>query len=498
MAFLPLDIKPGIKTNGTDYQNKGNWIDADLVRFENGFLTNIGGWRKLKTTPLDGTPISAYAYTTNNSKPVLAIGTRRKIYVLYNEIWYNITPTGYVDDTQNSPLGYGAYQYGMETYGDARSQSGLAFNTKPISFDNFGENLIICSGSDGKVYQWQPSSPSALATQISNSPTGVEGILVSNERHIFCFGNGTDKKQIRWSSREAPTVWTPASTNTAGDLNVTTGGNIIGGVRYGSEILVFTDVGLQKVYYTGAPLLYGIQEAGKNCRATSMRTVVSTGNFVSWLGDNSFYIYDGQVRRIPSDVHDYVFDNINYTYRTTSCGGHNQLFNEIWWFFPSGDSKVPNKYIIWNYMDNNWSIGSLDRSMWLDQGVMDYPIACDSDGNVYEHESNNIITSPNIGNSVPFATTGAIEIAQGDRLAQVNKIIPDSESVNVPGVTLSFKGRQTPLGAEEDFGSFAFNNSGYQDCRFSARQVNMKVTGDTSQDFKVGNVRLDVRARGRR
>lgn len=498
MAFLPLDIKAGIKTNGTDYQNKGNWIDADLVRFENGFLTNIGGWKKIKQTALDGTPISAFAYTTNNSKPVLAVGTRAKIYVLFDNQWYNITPTGYIDDTQASPLGYGAYLYGRETYGDARSQSGLAFDTKPISFDNFGENLIICSASDGKVYQWLPSSPSALATQISNSPTGVNGILVSSERHIFCFGNNSDKKQIRWSSREAPTVWTPATTNTAGDLTVTTGGNVLGGVRYGSEILVFTDIGLQKIYYSGAPLLYGIQEAGTNCRTSSMRSIVSTGNFVAWMGDNSFYIYDGQVRKIPSDVHDYVFDNINYPYRATSCGGHNQLFTEIWWFFPSGESKVPNKYVIWNYVDNVWSIGNLDRSVWLDQGVLDYPVACSSDGIVYEHESGLLSSSLNLGNRKPFATSGAIEIAQGDRLAQVNKIIPDSESETKPGVTISFKGKQTPLGNEEDFGSFTFNESGYQDCRFSARQVNLKVEGDTTQDFKVGNIRIDVKARGRR
>ena len=40
--------------------------------------------------------------------------------------------------------------------------------------------------------------------------------------------------------------------------------------------------------------------------------------------------------------------------------------------------------------------------------------------------------------------------------------------------------------------------SGYQDCRFSAEQVNLKVEGDTTQDFKVGNIRIDVKARGRR
>ena len=232
MAVFPIQPKPGIKTNGTDYQNKGNWINSNLVRFENGFLTNVGGWRKIKSTALDGTPISGYAYTTNASKQVLAIGTRRKIYVLFDNQWFEITPSGYVNDMGQSPLGFGAHIYDNETYGDARSQSGLAFDTKNISFDNFGELLIISSASDGKVYQWNPASPSAIATQITNSPTGVNGIVVSNERHIFCFGNSSDKKQIRWSSRETTNVWTPQTTNTAGDLTIQTGGNIVGGIRY--------------------------------------------------------------------------------------------------------------------------------------------------------------------------------------------------------------------------------------------------------------------------
>ena len=103
-----------------------------------------------------------------------------------------------------------------------------------------------------------------------------------------------------------------------------------------------------------------------------------------------------------------------------------------------------------------------------------------------------------LGASVPFCTTGPIELGNGDNYVQCNQIIPDSEANTLPGVTLSFTGRFTPLGAETDFGSFTFDNDGYTDARFSARQVQMKVTGDTTQDFELGNVRLDVVTRGRR
>jgi hypothetical protein len=222
------------------------------------------------------------------------------------------------------------------------------------------------------------------------------------------------------------------------------------------------------------------------------------------MGENSFFIYDGSVKEIPCEVNDYIFDNLYYLNRETVAGGHNSNFNEIWWFFPSDatastSNPVPDNYVIWNYKENVWSIGSMERTCWTDQGVFDYPIACDSAGNVYQHESKSLFNSPSLGTSVPFCESGPIEIGNGDNYMQCNQIIPDSEANSLPGVTLSFKGRFTPLGPETDFGSFSFDSSdGYTDARFSARQVQMKVTGDTNQNFKVGKIRLDLKKRGRR
>ena len=54
------------------------------------------------------------------------------------------------------------------------------------------------------------------------------------------------------------------------------------------------------------------------------------------------------------------------------------------------------------------------------------------------------------------------------------------------------------MGSESDFGSFTFENDGYTDARFSARQVQMRVNGSTTQDFQVGNIRVDAKPRGKR
>ena len=589
MALFPITPPAGIVKNGTDYANKGRWVDGDLVRFENGYLKPIGGWGYFKDNPVgtfysgtvgtttssntltitttaahgfgvgetiylesfDATggvpqaeintsfsiasvpstttftvsvstsatstatssastvikaeiPIGMYSYKANNGEEVLAIGTRAGVNVLYNDTWYDITPSGFIGDDVITSTGYGAYHYGVEDYGDERSTSALNFDTKSFSFDNWGEHLVFCFAGDGKLYQWRPNagggSPDTIATAITNAPTGCQALVVSNERHLIAIGAGGDPRKIAWSDREDNTNWTSTARNTAGDLQIPTGGKANYAVKWQNDIIIFTDVGINRLYYTGSPFVYGIQDAGVNCKAISARSITSAGGFLSWISENSFFSFDGTLRELKSDVHDYIFDNIQVNTQKATFGTHNIDFNEIWWFFPVGDvdQLTPNKYVIWNYIDNVWSIGSMDRSCWVDQGVFNHPISCDSNGFVYEHDKRPLFNSPNLGDQVPFATTGPLEINNGDRLAQINQILPDEESNSLPGITIGFTGKNTPLGTETDFGNFTFETDGYTDARFTARQLSMKVTGSLTQDFQVGNIRLDIKPRGRR
>lgn len=502
MALLPVTPPAGIVKNGTDYANKGRWVDGNLVRFENGFLKPIGGWSKLRATALDGEPIGMYAYKDNLGASVLAVGTREKVYVLYDNAWTDITPVGFVNDASNDPLGYGAYHYDVEDYGDVRSQSGLPLDSGHFSFDNWGEDLIFCFSGDGKIYKWRPVSggtADTIATVVTNAPTGCQAIMVTNERHLVAIGSGGDPRKVAWSDREDRNNWTSKATNTAGDVQIPTGGRALLAVKYQNDTIVFSDTGIDRMSYVGSPFIYGITAAGANCKAVSRRSIVQTGNFLAWMGENSFFVYDGVVREIPCDVHDYVYDQLNVPGRKACWGGHNSNFNEIWWGFPSGEGQyLANKYVIWNYRENVWSIGELDRGCWIDQGAFDYPISGDSLGFVYEHESTTLSNSPNLGSAVPFATSGPIELGNGDNYVQCNQIIPDEEANALPGVTIGFKGKFTPLGPTTDFGNFTFESDGYTDARFTARQVQMTVTGSTTQDFQVGNIRLNLRNRGRR
>ena len=78
MALIEIHRFCRIVKNGTDYANKGRFVDGDLVRFENGHLKPLGGWTLFRQNPV-GTFYSA-TVTTTASSSTLTITTSSGIY----------------------------------------------------------------------------------------------------------------------------------------------------------------------------------------------------------------------------------------------------------------------------------------------------------------------------------------------------------------------------------------------------------------------------------
>lgn len=502
--LLPITPPAGVVANGTQYSVKGRWVDSDLVRFQEGHLEPIGGWQLLSGTALTGGAVrQMFAYRDNGFDPILAVATDDKVHTLYLSNFDEITPAGFVgaSGSGNLAYGFGAGPYGEESFGDARTVSGLKKKAINITFDSFGEDLLFCSSGDGKIYRWQPNSgsaPDAAGAVLTNAPVANTAVAVTNERHVLALGAGGDPRKVQFSDQEAPTTWTPTATNLAGSIILQTQGSLMAGVRYKTDMLLFTDEDVHRMYYVGAPLAYGVQKVGSACGPLSPRCIVPTGNFIAWLSENGPVVYDGFVRQLPCEVHDFIYDNLNSNAHELVCGGSNSVNSEIWWFFPTTEDDRNSKYVIYNYQEKVWSVGELERGAWIDRGAFDVPLAGDKDGFLYEHERGTLSAASGIGTRKPFCKTGPIEVGTGDRVAYVNRIIPDEESNSVGCVSFAFKGRQTPLGTEYDLGTFNIDADGYTDCRFSARQVQMTVEGVTDRSWKLGQVRLEGALRGRR
>jgi len=92
MPISKLQFRPGIDKQNTQYGAEGGWIDCDNVRFRYGVPEKIGGWEPAVGNNLIGAARDIHTFTDNDGDSIAAIGTDRKLYVYYNNAFYDITP----------------------------------------------------------------------------------------------------------------------------------------------------------------------------------------------------------------------------------------------------------------------------------------------------------------------------------------------------------------------------------------------------------------------
>lgn len=493
MALFPLKIPAGVYRNGTEYQSAGRYFDSNLVRWFENTLRPIGGWRKRSSSQMTGSCRGLVTWRDNSDNRWIAAGTNSKLYAM-NEAGTlkDITPSGFTTGSADavSKLGYGYGTYGSSAYGVARPDLGALTPAATWTMDTWGEYLVACSDADGKLYEWQLGfSTPTLAAAITNAPTSCAAVMSTAERFIFALGASGNPRLVKWCDQENNTVWTASTTNQAGDFELQTVGSLKCGKRVRGLNLLFTDVDVHASSYIGAPYVYSFEKVGSGCGVISSQAVAAIDTAAMWMSRSGFWVYDGYVKPLQSDVGDYVFNNINYTQASKIYAVHNSKYGEITWFYPSSASNENDSYVTYNYREGHWAIGSLSRTAGTDRGVFSNPLMVSSDGYVYEHE-----VGYDYGGASVYAETGPVEIGNGDAVMSVRQVIPDEQTLGE--VVVSFKTRMYPTADESTFGPYSASEP--TDVRFSARQVKVRYTGNVLSDWRVGVTRLEAVASGGR
>lgn len=502
MSLIPLKLPPGIARNGTDFEQSGRWRDANLVRWHNNSLRPIGGWTQRTTAgaTISGTARGMLSWVDNSDNSNLAIGTNTNLYYVSDGgNVTDITPTGFTtgNASASTNTGYGGGYYGGtiastdedSLYGNEQPSTGIFEEVTTWSLDNWGEYLLAMTADDGKLYEWQLNT-SNDAVAVTNAPTGNKAMFVTEERFVMLLGAGGNPRKVQWSDQEDNTSWTPSATNQAGDFELQTTGTIMCGVRMKGRSLILTDNDAHTATYQGAPYVYGFERVGTACGVASRKTLLAIDEGAFWMGKQAFFMFDGSVaKELPCEVSDYVFDDINQDQITKAFAVHNSQFGEIWWFYPSGGSNEVDKYVTFDYKENHWGIGELARTTGIDSGVFRHPIWVDTSNDLYNHE-----TGYTHGSDTPFAETAPISFGNGDQVMKVNKLIPDEKTQGE--VKVRFKTRFYPNDAETSHDLLTMGNP--VSTRFTGRQVRMRIEGNGNNNWRVGVMRIEAKAGGRR
>lgn len=487
--LLKLEIPPGVYANGTDYQSQGRWHNANLVRWRSGFMEPVKGWTLFSSSQLMGRPSDIHQFRDAENRRG-GVGTHLALYAIKPDGTYqDITPAGYMAgraDTVNG-FGYGLGLYGRGNYGISSPANGSVQPATNWTLDNYGAFLVACADSDGRLYFWD--SLTATATVMPGAPTDNSAVIVSEERFVFALGAAGNKALVQWSDQEDFTTWTPAATNQAGDYILQTNGAILNAIRVRGQMLIITTTDAHTATFQGAPFVYGFERVGNGCGMFGPQSAVATDSFAVWMGPNGFHLFDGFVKPLQSEVYDYIFADINVAQAAKVACWNNSATSEVWWHYPSAGSNECDRYVAWNYRENTWTIGAINRTCGSSDGVYDTPLMVSPDGYVYRHE-----VGYNYDGAIPFAETGPFEIGSGDTVYMARHLYPDERTAG--DVTASFRTRFYPNGPEYSHGPYSLLSP--TSVRFTGRQVVMRVDGARNADWRFGIPRLDIQAGGLR
>jgi hypothetical protein len=395
------------------------------------------------------------------------------------------------------------------------------------SHDNFGEDLIINPRAGG-IYYWDASEHAAgtqtRALELANKtganlvPTvGLQVLVSETDRHVIILGadpivgssrSGTiDPMLVAFSDQENALDFEPLTTNTAGDLRLDQGSLIVGGINTRQETLIWTDTALYSMQFIGPPYTFGVSLLNSSTGLAGPKAAINSPAGVFWMGQENFYVYNGNVKKVPCDVLTYVFDDFNESQVYKVFGFSNNKFDEVGWYYCSSSSSEIDRYVVYDYADNVWTYGQLSRTAWLDEGIVNYPRAT-ANNYLYQHEFGyNDDGSPMTN---VFIESSDFDIGDGEQFAFISDIIPDVRFLNnseAGQVNLVLKVRDYPGDSLSTSSTSAFGSTTKKaDVRARGRQAVIRfesdddasATGNDDVGWRVGATRLNIRNDGRR
>ena len=402
--------------------------------------------------------------------------------------------------------------------------------------DNFGEDLVF-GIRNGDIFEWirsenvsvigrgKPFGSNLDPGDQANLPTKAFHIEVSEQaRHLVFFcttpdGSATvDSLLIRWSSSEDMYDWIAAQNNSAGHQRISSGSEIRAVIKTRNEMLIWTDYDLWSMRYQGTPFIFGITLAVREVSAISPESIVNAGGRVFWMdASDIFYVYTGNGQALPCTLKDYVFSNLDHVQKAKVHAGHNPGYSEVWWFYPTireSGLGENDHYVMYDYVQNTWAHGVLDRTVWLNDAAEDLPMAAmpmrDPDrGVLYLHEGYPF-TDDDGSPLNAHIETGYVDIQDGENVMFMDAFLPDiefihpghpnagspAESIDVKFST-SYSPHRNPI--EKDM-VVAEHESGRKSIRVRGRKVKMKFSADGRTGFRwrVGRLTVSVAPDGKR
>jgi len=492
---------------------KGDFVTFNTVTGNPGGITNASLTNEFEIQEIISTSQYTIVSPMAATSTVSTAGSANAVYQI------NVgSDISYLD------FGWGTGTWGLSTWNTPRPASAnLSLFSRVWQFDNYGENLIL-QLVDGSIYQWLPSLGIGVrATVIAGAPTKSKYAIISTpDRHLVCFGTETtlsspatqDPMFVRFSTQENIGNFVATATNTAGGQRLTDGNEIVSALRSRGQILIWTDTSLHGQQFLGPPYTFGFQQLGANCGIIGPHACADVNGVAYWMSKDAFFVFDGTVKKIPSSVQDYVFEDINIAQSFAINVGINTQFNEVTWFYPALNSTYINRFVTYNYLENVWSIGTMARTAWTDIGSFDKPLATKYDpagteatittiygltaGRSILYQQEDGVDDDGVAIDA-FVYSGYFDIGDGDQVLFMKRFIPDFKNqVGNIDVRLLLRLYPQTSATPSSLDPYTITpTTDKVDTRARGRQIQLRIESDElGSRWRFGTMRVDIQPDG--
>lgn len=319
-------------------------------------------WAFDSTFASQGVTLNAYAGTQAKGTAIVSTGGVGVSTIVVDNNYYITSGAtiSFVSGSGGSSIPAGTYVTTAYTNGFTVTLSG---------------NVTLSAGDIVSFSYAGYSVPNATNKVIAFSTYQFIIALGANPYNPFNFNTTFSPMLVRWSDQANAYEWVPQLQNQAGSQILSNGSYLITAVATRQEVVIWSNSAMYSMQYIGPPYVFSFSLLMDSVSIISPNAAITANNTVYFMGIDRFYMYNGTVQPLPCTLKRYIYSNLNTNQLNQIVSGYNEGFNEVWWMYPSKTSNVNDSYVIYNYLDNLWYYGSLNRTAWLNSQLRPYPMA---------------------------------------------------------------------------------------------------------------------------
>jgi len=333
-----------------------NWMpDSDpvtpnlLTDPSNNIVPTMRGYRGansflpvLAQTSLSATAVGIWYARRVDSTKLLFAGSPSSMYVRAGSSW-----TANASVTISAVSRWQFAQYGNLTFAGAKETQPMVTDT--ITFTSVGTGLtsmprfaIIDTINEFVML-------GNVTTSLTYSIGGAITVQVGDHQdRWWCSGIGNP---LTWN----PDIATQATTGRLTDVP----GKLTAGWALGDRFAFYKQRAVYLGTNTGVPIVWEWALISAEIGTFGQQCVVPVGNFHYFVGNDDFYVFDGQqAKSIGQGMKDWFFARMDKSYADLIWGLHDQYNKLIYWWYPGpASSGALNEFVVYHYQTGKWGRG---------------------------------------------------------------------------------------------------------------------------------------------